>query len=206
MSGPDPGPVLTVPLDGGLAAALGALSAGAVVAVPTDTVYGLAARLDRPDAVARVVALKGRPPGLALPVACDSVAQASAVAPPLAGYAAVLARRFWPGPLTLVVRAGPLVGGTGDTVGLRVPDHPGVRALCRGAGPLTLTSANPHGEPPGTSAARVAVAFAGTGLALVLDGGESPGGVASTVVDCTGPAPRCLRAGGLDFDLVLAAC
>ncbi len=192
-----------------LARAIEALAAGSVVGVPTDTVYGLAARVDRLGALTAIFSLKGRPPGLALPVLVASVDQVEEVAPPLNGYAALLAERFWPGPLTVVVAClapvGPLLGGDGVSVGIRLPDHDGMRALCREAGPLAVTSANRHGGRPRTTADGVARVFAGQPeVALVLDGGTCDG-TPSTVVDCTGPGPRCLRQGALPFELVAAA-
>src|SRR5271165_2573670 len=142
---------------------LGALAAGAVVAIPTDTVYGLAARLDRPDAVAAVFELKGRPTDLALPVLIGRWGQIDQVVETWPRDASMLAARFWPGPLTVVVPArpsvGPLLGFPGTTVGIRRPKHRFVRALCQRAGPLAVTSANRHGAPPCRTAAEVAAAF-----------------------------------------------
>lgn len=198
----------------GVAEALEALAEGRVVAVPTDTVYGLAARVDRPGALSAVFALKGRPPDVALPVLVDGVEQVDRVALAWRPHAAALAARFWPGPLTVVVAArpevGPLLGGDGVTVGVRHPAHAVTEALCREAGPLAVTSANPHGQPPCTTAAAVAEAFAvppgdapAGALALVLDGGTCAG-VPSTVVDCTTAVPGCLRDGGVPWSAVLA--
>jgi L-threonylcarbamoyladenylate synthase len=192
-------------------AAVRALADGAVVGLPTDTVYGLAARLDRPAALAAIFALKGRPDGLALPVLVDGVAQARLVASSWPPAAERLAARLWPGPLTLVVPARPevgrLVGGDGATVGVRCPDHPVVTGLCRRSGPLAVTSANRHGEPPATTAGAVQAAFDGPGtsaLALVVDGGRCDG-VPSTVADCTTWPPVELRAGGVPWAEVVAA-
>jgi L-threonylcarbamoyladenylate synthase len=193
------GPAVVRPAE--RAAVLAALAAGAVVGLPTDTVYGLGARLDRPEALAAVFEAKGRPPGLALPVLVSDEAQARSVAADWPPLAARLAGGLWPGALTLVVPVDPArgrrLGGDGRTVGLRCPDHRLVRSLCAEAGPLAVTSANPHGAPPATTAEAVRAAFASSAaVAVVLDGGTCDG-VPSTVVDATGPEPVCLRPGGL---------
>jgi len=206
------------------------LAAGGVVAVPTDTVYGLAARLDRPDAISAVFELKGRPQGLALPVLVAGEAQLGEVVAEWPPAAHVLAERFWPGPLTLVVPAPPaigrLLGGEGASVGIRHPRHPVIEGLLRLCGPLAVTSANLHGRPPCTSAAEVTDVFGvggpsigigpdgggtdrpappgGPRVAAVLDGGRCDG-EPSTVVDLVAGSPRCLRAGALGFPAVLAA-
>jgi tRNA threonylcarbamoyl adenosine modification protein (Sua5/YciO/YrdC/YwlC family) len=210
---PTPPPVRTAGDPASLARAVAALEGGAVVAVPTDTVYGLAAALRRPEALADVFELKGRPAGLALPVLVGDRAQAAALVAALDDPATVagrLAARFWPGPLTVVVAAPPSLarplGGDGRTIGVRWPDHPVVAALCAAVGPLAVTSANRHGEPPCTTAEQVVGSFtgaAGPGLALVLNGGRCDG-VPSTVVDCTGPRPRVLRVGAVPTDAVEA--
>ena len=152
---------------GSLARAAKELRAGAVVAVPTDTVYGLAADLSQPQAVAQLFTLKERPAEVALPVLVDGLEQVSALAGPLDGAAEDLAERYWPGPLTLVVRRRRTfttdLGGPSSarrTVGIRWPDHGAVRSLCRELGPLAVTSANRHGAPPAATAREVADRFA----------------------------------------------
>jgi tRNA threonylcarbamoyl adenosine modification protein (Sua5/YciO/YrdC/YwlC family) len=190
--------------------AVRALTAGAVVAIPTDTVYGLAVDPNRSAAVDRLFALKERPANVALPVLVGSGEQVALVASPLEGAARHLADRYWPGPLTLVVprRYGFTVDLGGppsarQTVGVRWADHPVVQALCREMGPLAVTSANLHGEPPATSAEQVATAFGvAESLTLIVDGGPCRG-APSTVVECRGPASRCLREGAIPWgDLV----
>jgi len=179
-----------------------ALDAGGVVAIPTDTVYGLAGRLDRPEALAAIFELKGRPPDLALPVLIAAPGQLPLVVGVWPETAERLSTRFWPGPLTLVVPAQPhvgrLLGGDGTTVGVRLPDHHSVQALCRRVGPLAATSANRHGAPPATTVDDVIAGFAGIApaLALVVDGGVCDG-PPSTVVDCTTVPPACRREGAL---------
>jgi L-threonylcarbamoyladenylate synthase len=184
--------------------AAAALADGAVVAVPTDTVYGLAVDPSQPDAVARLFALKGRPDDVPVPVLVAGPEQVAEVAGVLEPAAADLAARFWPGPLTLVVPRRPeftvdLGGPTAvrRTVGVRRPDHPVVVALCELLGPLAVTSANLHGAVPATSAAGVVREFAGSARPMVvLDGGRCDG-VPSTVVECRGWGSRCLREGAL---------
>jgi L-threonylcarbamoyladenylate synthase len=175
------------------------------VAFPTETFYGLGAHALHPGGVRRVFAVKARPPDKPLLVLVDGLEAALAVVAELTPLARRLAARHWPGPLTLVLRARPdvpavLTAGTG-TVGVRVPAHAVARGLAAAAGfPVTAPSANPHGAPSPRTAAEV-VAGLGDRLDpardLVLDGGPSPGGAPSTVVDLTGPAPRVLRPGAV---------
>ena len=189
--------------------AASALADGDVVAVPTDTVYGLAVDPSQPEAVARLFALKGRPDDVPLPILVAGQDQVAMVAGGLEPAAAQLAARFWPGPLTLVVprRSGFTVDLGGppaarQTVGVRRPDHPVVVALCELLGPLAVTSANLHGAPPATTADEVVAAFAGVDQpAVVIDGGTCDG-VPSTVVECRGPASRCLREGALAWSVL----
>ncbi len=187
-----------------VARAAAALAEGSVVAVPTDTVYGLAADPSQPEAVARLFALKDRPDDVALPVLVGSRHQVTEVAGPLDSAARHLADRFWPGPLTLVVpRAASFTADLGGspsarrTVGVRLPAHHLMQALCNEVGPLAVTSANPHRSPPATSAHQVVSWFGdAAGLALVIDGGPCDG-VPSTVVECRGPASHGLREGAI---------
>jgi tRNA threonylcarbamoyl adenosine modification protein (Sua5/YciO/YrdC/YwlC family) len=170
----------------------------------------LAVDPSQPEAVAQLFALKERPTDVALPVLVDGLEQVSAVAGPLDSAAGHLAERYWPGPMTLVVPRRRTfttdLGGprsAGHTVGVRWPDHPVVRALCRELGPLAVTSANRHGAPPATTAAEVAETFSGRDeLALILDGGVCAG-APSTVVECLGPALRCLREGSIPWGELL---
>ncbi len=174
------------------------IQAGQVIAAPTDTVYGLVCRVDDPQAIRRLYAVKERPAEKALPVLLAGEEQLPQVVAELPPLARALMARFWPGPLTLVLPARPglpaVLTGGGATVAVRVPDHPFLRALARRAGPLASSSANRSGEPPARTAQEVLAQLAGR-IPLVVDGGEAPGGVASTVVDVTGPTPRILREG-----------
>jgi tRNA threonylcarbamoyl adenosine modification protein (Sua5/YciO/YrdC/YwlC family) len=188
------------------------LELGGVAVVPTDTVYGLAARVDRPAALRAVFEVKGRPDGLALPVLVGTWRQVPAVASEWPRSASVLAARFWPGPLTVVVPArpevGPLLGGDGATVGLRRPANRFVRSLCARTGPLAVTSANRHGQAPCTTVDEVLAELGGPGapraLGVVLDGGTCDG-TPSTVVDCTGSEISCIREGAIPWGWVQAA-
>lgn len=203
---------MTVPVlrddDAGLAAAVATLRGGGVVALPTDTVYGIAVALDAPDGIARLFAAKGRPPDRAIMVLADGLEQvASLVGVPATARALA---SLWPGGLTLVLplREGvalpaALTAGT-HTLGVRVPDHPTPRAIARAVGPIPTTSANRSGEPEARDAAAV-VAALGEAVDLVLDGGRSRGGVPSTVVDCSVPRPRILRAGAIPAGTLAAA-
>lgn len=203
-------PVLPADDPAALRAAIEAIRSGGLVGLPTETVYGVACALTD-QAIDRLLEAKRRPASKGITLLVDSLAQVE----PLAGLPAsarALADRFWPGPLTLVLPVLPaaglpdsLTGGQG-TVGVRMPDHPAPRAIARELGPLPLTSANLSGEPDATTPFDVLRQLGGT-LALVLDGGRSPGGVPSTVVACLTDdrAPQVLRAGALAAEVILAA-
>lgn len=178
--------------------AVAALAGGEVVAIPTDTVYGLSARAEDSAACQRIFQLKGRPEQVALPVLVADVATAARLAAPSAAVALErLAAAFWPGPLTVVVGRAPGVelelGGDPSSIGLRCPGDEIALALCREVGPLATTSANAHGAAPCHRAEEVAASFAGQRLA-VLDGGARDG-TPSSVVSLLGPEPVLLRAG-----------
>jgi L-threonylcarbamoyladenylate synthase len=179
-------------LSAALKAVLNARQGHGVVALPTETFYGLAVPPDDPVAVARVFTLKGRPAEKALPVVGASVAQLGPlVVFPEAWWGRLQAA--WPAPLTVVLPSRTGLAGGGN-VAVRVPAHPLLRALLASVGPLTATSANRSGGPPLSRPQEVA-RLLGAGLALLLDGGEAPGGLPSTVVDLTGELPRLLRQG-----------
>ena len=191
----------------GRAEAVRALAGGAIVAIPTDTVYGLAVALQTPGGIERLFAAKSRPPDKAIALLLADVAQAAEIGE-MTPAATALATAFWPGGLTLVVprrtdralpaalTGGELAPGAIRTVGLRVPAHDAPRALARALGPLPTTSANRSGEPEARDAAEIE-ALLGQAVDLILDGGPSRGGPASTVVDCTGPEPEIRRAGAI---------
>lgn len=195
------------PPAGAVDAAVRALAGGDIVGLPTDTVYGVGADPFHTGASDRLFALKGRPRNVVLPVLVADEEQAFALSCAVPAAARALARHFWPGPLTLVLPRRPdLLADLGEddaTIGVRCPDHPVPLAICSRLGPLATTSANRHGQPPATTAGAVVDAL-GPELVLVLDAGtcDKP---ASTVVDCTGQAPRILRAGQLTEDMLMAA-
>ena len=177
--------------------AVQALQAGGLVAFPTDTVYGLGAMLFNSQAVEQLYLVKGREAAKAIAVLVGSEEDLPQVAQELGQVAARLARRFWPGPLTLVVPAHPRLPPNLSplpTVGVRMPDHPVALALLRRTGPLAVTSANLSGQPSACSAGEVYAQLSGR-IPLILDGGQTPGGKPSTVVDCTGPELVILRQG-----------
>jgi tRNA threonylcarbamoyl adenosine modification protein (Sua5/YciO/YrdC/YwlC family) len=186
-----------------------ALRSGAVVVLPTDTVYGVAALPAVPGATDRLFALKGRGADVPIAVLCAGADQALALADPahLSDDVRRIADRLWPGPLTLVLprRPGPdlALGEPATTVGVRCPDHALVRALAAEVGPLATSSANRHGEPTPATAAEAAAAL-GPGVALVVDGGPCAG-APSTVVDATGEGWRVLREGTVRLADVEAA-
>jgi L-threonylcarbamoyladenylate synthase len=190
-------------------AAAAILRAGGIVGVPTDTVYGLAADPFRAGATDRLFAVKRRPRSFELPVLVADVEQALSltVAGAVPPAAERLMAKFWPGALTVVLPRRPDLnadlGSDDETIGLRCPDHPVPRALCRAVGPLATTSANRHGCPPATSATELAEAL-GTCVEIVLDSGPCEGSP-STVVDCTGTEPHLLREGSVAWSDVVAA-
>lgn len=186
-------------------AAVAALRAGRLAVLPTETVYGLGADAARRSAVARVYAVKGRPADHPLIVHVADAAAVGQWARSVPEYASRLAASCWPGPLTLVLprsaRAGDHVTGGQDTVALRVPDHPLTRTVLeRFGGGVAAPSANRFGRVSPTTAQHVLDELAGALVPaqdVVLDGGPCRIGVESTILDCTGPAPRLLRPGGV---------
>lgn len=177
---------------------------GGVVAIPTDTLYGLAADPFRNDAVERLFEAKNRPAERAIPLIASDAAQVAAAVGRLPALGAKLAERYWPGPLTLVVPAPPglarrVTGDTG-TVGIRVPRHDVARAIAKACGrPITATSANVSGEPATDDPDRVEDTL-GDRIDLLIDVGRTPGGAPSTMVDVTEAAPRLVRAGAIAWD------
>lgn len=184
------------------------LRGGGVIALPTETVYGLACSAFSAPGLARLFDLKRRDGVKPLPLQVDSVHTALSAGFALPPPVARLARTFWPGALTLVLpRPASLpswYAPESETVALRIPNHPVTLALLVEMGvPLAVTSANLSGEPPLSDAPSVARVFADADDLLVIDGGRAEGGVASTVVDVTGPEPVLVREGPLAFERVL---
>jgi L-threonylcarbamoyladenylate synthase len=191
----------TMPDSGILGDAADVLRAGGLVAFPTETFYGLGAAALDPRAVARIFTVKGRPDDRPLLVLVDSIAMAERIVAEIPPVARPLMAKHWPGALTLVFRARPVVpeavtGGSG-TVGVRLPAHPVARALVSVLGePVTAPSANPTGQPAPTTAAAV-LAYFEDRIDVVLDGGDTAGGMPSTVLDVTTDPPRTLRPGAV---------
>lgn len=188
-----------------IAKAARAIRDGLVVAYPTDTLYGLAVDPRNTAAVRRLFELKGRAGNSPLPLIAADADQAR-LAGDVSGVGARLAQRWWPGPLTIVVRAASVIAsetlGGGKTVGIRVPDHPIAVALARAAGfCITATSANLSGTAAPSTAAEVAAALPRADV--ILDGGASPGGAPSTIVDVSSSAIALVRAGAVSWDRVL---
>ncbi|HUQ63687.1 MAG TPA: L-threonylcarbamoyladenylate synthase [Acidimicrobiales bacterium] len=191
-------PALGDPLpDDAITAAKHLLLDGEIVAIPTDTVYGLAANPYVPGATERLFNVKQRPRAVSLPVLVSGIDEALSLGAAVPAGAVALMDRFWPGALTVVIPCRPDLGADlGDdevTIGVRCPDHPVAMALCWAVGPLATTSANLHGQPTLRTAADVDAAL-GSAVPLVLDGGRCDG-EPSTVVDCTGQEPKLLRDG-----------
>jgi L-threonylcarbamoyladenylate synthase len=200
------------PAAGAIDEAVAVLVAGGVVAMPTDTLYGLAADPFSTAAIARVFAIKGRSAERAMPLVAADIDQVVSQIGPLSEVARLLASRYWPGPLTLLVARPPSIpadvaGGRGE-IGVRVPAHTVTRELCRASGRLlTATSANLSGEPASNDPDDVArsLDIAGpAGIDLLLDAGRTPGGAPSTIVGVTGRDVRLVRPGAIAWDEVQA--
>jgi L-threonylcarbamoyladenylate synthase len=187
--------------------AVGVLKNGGVVAIPTDTLFGLAADVFNTAAVDRIFEIKDRPEGLALPVLVSGWEQVQRIAENLPSQASVLADRFWPGALTLVVRKAlglpdRLTAG-GPTVAVRMPDHPAPIQLIGGLGsPITGTSANISGSADLLTLAELTRELEGR-VDFILTDGPKPQGTASTVIDITSGQPKLLREGAIPFEQVL---
>jgi L-threonylcarbamoyladenylate synthase len=198
-----------------LACAVSILKNGGLVAFPTDTVYGLAAATDCPAAIDQLFVVKGRDNAKAIAVLIGDQPALAQVAAEVNEKVSRLVRRFWPGPLTLIMPRharlpdiiSPTPPGRRPTIGVRMPDHPVALALLQKTGPLAVTSANLSGGANTTTAQEVYKQLQGM-IPLILDGGPTPGGRPSTVVDCTQAEPLVLREGPISLQelrAVLAA-
>jgi L-threonylcarbamoyladenylate synthase len=177
--------------------ALAVLRSHGTVAFPTDTVYGLAALVSTQETIEKLFAVKERPQDRAIAVLLGQIEDLSQVTQDPSPTALRLAERFWPGPLTLVVPKHPHIPeiiSPRPTIGVRIPDHPVALALLQAAGPLAVTSANLSGQANTCRAEEVLDQLQGR-VDVILDGGETPGGIPSTVVDMTGEKPAILREG-----------
>src|SRR4051794_27509730 len=187
----------------GLDAAAAAIGRGELVLLPTDTVYGVAADAFTPAAVTGLLAAKNRGRAMPVPVLIGEASTLAGLVQDVPAVAHRLAEEFWPGGLTLVLEHAPsLAWDLGDaegTVAVRLPDDDLARDLLRRTGPLAVSSANRSGRPAATDAAG-AIEQLGERAAVVLDGGPRASSAASTIVDCTGPAPRVLRVGAIPVE------
>jgi L-threonylcarbamoyladenylate synthase len=190
-----------------LAAALKILTEGGLVAFPTDTVYVLGALAFDEQAVSRISEVKGREMTKAITVLIGEEAQLGQVAAGVNAQSAKLARRFWPGPLTIVLprhTSIPEAVTPLETVGVRLPDFAPTLELLKLTGPLAVTSANLAGRSSSSTARGVEAQLRGK-IPLILDGGVTPGGMPSTIVACEGANPVILREGPISLEQILNA-
>ncbi len=187
--------------------ALHVLRTGGLVAFPTDTVYGVGALAFDGKAVESIYIAKDRPIEKAIPVLIGEIKDIEKIASEFPPVARRLASRFWPGPLTCVILKKPTlpeaVSAT-STVGIRIPDHAVARLLLRFAGPMAVTSANISGKESPVTAENVFAQLGGR-IELIIDGGKTPGGIPSTLVDCTGDELKVLREGPISERELLSA-
>ena len=188
--------------------ALEVLKSGGIVAFPTDTVYGLGALAFDGTAIESIYKAKDRPIEKAIPILIADLSDLDKVADALRvpNIAFRFASRFWPGPLTCIVpkkQTLPLAVSATSTVAVRIPDHADARSLLRMAGPMAVTSANISGQQSPSTATEVYDQLNGR-IPLILDGGKTPGGVPSTLVDCTKENPSVLREGPITLNELLA--
>ena len=193
----------------GLDVAGSAVRRGDLVVLPTDTVYGLGTDAFSPDAVAKLLATKGRGRDMPVPVLVGSPRTLPGIATNLSESAQSLVEAFWPGGLTLVCAVQPTLqwdlGETRGTVAVRMPLHPVAIELLTATGPLAVSSANRSGLPPATTLDEAIEQF-GDEVSVYLDGGPSGEPVPSTIVDVTGDAPRLLRSGAVAEELLRQVC
>ena len=185
------------------------LKQGGIVAFPTDTVYGLGACANIPQAVERVYRVKQRPPNMALPLLLAHTSQISEVAYLLPQIAWLLADNFLPGALTIVLyksnSVSDIITAGGKTIAVRIPAHPIPVALAEGVGPIVGTSANLSGKPSPLTADEV-YSQLGDKIDLVIDGGRCPSGRESTIIDVTGEVPVILREGAISREELEKVC
>jgi L-threonylcarbamoyladenylate synthase len=204
--------IIAVDAPGAIDEAVAALRRGELIAIPTETVYGVCA-LPAEESVERLIAAKQRSTDKGIQLLVDSIDQVRELAI-VSRAAERLAERFWPGGLTIVLERRPdvelpaLLGGGRPTLGVRLPDHAVPRSLARRLGPIAASSANVSGQRDAIDATRVAESL-GDALSLIIDDGPVRGGTPSTVVDCSSPSdpPRVLREGAIaatDIALALA--
>ncbi len=199
--------VLSISDPQALASALEVLTGGGLVAFPTDTVYGIGAMVLDEMAVSRIYDVKGRGTEKAIPVLAGDMGQIGRIAAGMSQMDVRLAEKFWPGPLTLVLPRHPNIPNAVSslsTIGVRIPDFSPTQDLLKLTGPLAVTSANLIGQSGASTAAGVLTQLQGK-IDLVLDGGVTPGGLPSTVVDCSSGKPVILREGRITKQQLLDA-
>ncbi len=187
--------------------ALAVLKNGGILAFPTDTVYGLGALAFDNAAIESIYIAKDRPIEKAIPILIGDLSDLDQVTVDIPNMALRFASRFWPGPLTCIVpkkQTLPLAVSATSTVAVRIPNHPNALALLCAAGPMAVTSANISGQPSPSTAEEVYSQLNGR-IPLILDGGKAPGGIPSTLVNCTGGEPVILRAGPISLAELLSA-
>jgi L-threonylcarbamoyladenylate synthase len=189
---------------------IASLKNGGLAAFPTDTVYGLGARFNNIDAIKRIYRVKQRPQNMGLPLLLADASQISEIAESVPLVAWLLAHSFLPGGLTLVLTKSKsipgIVTGGGETVAVRIPDHPVPIALIKGLGePVIGTSANVSGRPSALTADEVRSQF-GDSIDLIIDAGRCKGGIVSTIIDVTGDVPRLLREGAIPRSEIEKVC
>jgi L-threonylcarbamoyladenylate synthase len=199
--------IISAEAPGALQKAVDLLREGGLVAFPTDTVYGLGVLAYDQRGIDQLYAVKQRNSLKAIPILLGDPDELAQVAAGMGEIARRLAQRFWPGPLTLVVACHPGLPpnlSPQPTIGVRMPNHPVALSLLRLTGPLAVTSANQSGSESAATAQEVFAQLGGR-IPLILDGGRTPGGLSSTVVDCTGPEPVILRPGPVSMAELQAA-
>lgn len=199
--------VISASTPNAITSALEVLLSGGLVAFPTDTVYGVGSLAFHQQAIESIYVAKDRPIEKAIPVLIGDSPDLVRVAEEIPLLAMKLIARFWPGPLTVLVPKKPILPeaiSATSTVGVRVPDHEVTRSLLRLAGPMAVTSANISGQASPTTAQQVLTQLGGR-IAMIIDGGETPGGIPSTLVDCTGAEIQILREGPISKEALLNA-
>ncbi|PRY62913.1 translation factor SUA5 [Knoellia remsis] len=191
----------------GVTKATAGVRQGDLVVLPTDTLYGIGADAFSPDAVQRLLDAKGRGREMPPPVLVAETRTLDGLATDVPQYARALVERYWPGPLTVILKAQPSLmwdlGETGGTVALRMPDNEVALELLSSVGPMAVSSANRTGHPASRTIVEAATQL-GASVEFYLDGGPVAGGLPSTIVDCTGAEPVVLRRGAIDADEIMA--
>jgi len=190
-----------------LAMAIDVLESGGLIALPSDTIYGLGALAFNEQAVSRISDVKGRVTDKAIPLLIGDMSQLAQVAASINTQCEKLAKRFWPGPLTIVLPRHPSIPDAVTplpTIGVRIPNFAPTIELLKLSGPMAVSSANLSGRGSSTTARGVQAQLDGK-IPLILDGGVTPGGTPSTVVDCTNGRPVIIREGPISLEQILNA-